>query len=279
MLGILYDNAYPDHSLFDNFGLALKNYFGEYKHVKCVNDLDTISSLIIVDEHLASNVAIWKNNEFIEKINNKNLRTIIFNFEKIYSSEFPWNEDHQKTVESINNLYQFFSDIDDSKRHSQLVINKQFLSKDISIKRDADKKNKILFLGQSSGSQYNRRTRVLNIFRENLPDDKIDIIDTRREYTYNEYLDLLSQYKYILNPLGTGKFINLRFYEALELGCIPIQEIVDDMEDFYDELKYSITFKDFNDFAKKGLDTVEEYKNIYLEDYFNKINLKKYLID
>lgn len=279
MIGILYDENYSDHNLFKNFGQALKNYFSDYKHVKSIDDLTGIKTLIIVDEHLATNVEIWKNDNFINSINKNKIKTIIFNFEKIYDSQFPWNEAHQQQVERIENLHQFFSDIDDSKRNNQSIINKQFLSKDVSIKRSTGKKNKILFIGQISGPQYSNRANVLRTFRQHLPVEELDIVDSKREYTYDEYLDILSQYKYILNPLGTGKFLNLRFYEALELGCIPVQQVTDDMIKYYDELKYSIAFRDFNDLASKKIHHIQKYNSYYLEDYFEDINLRKYIID
>ena len=63
-----------------------------------------------------------------------------------------------------------------------------------------------------------------------------------KKFSYSEYLNKLVNYKYILNPLGTGNFINIRFYEALELGCIPVQQITENMLNRYEELDYCLKF-------------------------------------
>jgi hypothetical protein len=72
------------HSLFDNYYKAFKNYFdSEFIFVKSVSDLSDLSALIIVDEHYFLNLDVWKKTEFINRINELNLNTIVFNFEKI----------------------------------------------------------------------------------------------------------------------------------------------------------------------------------------------------
>ena len=105
-------------------------------------------------------------------------------------------------------------------------------------------------------------------FKKIYPNLKILI---NKSLTYKKYLENIASYKYILNPLGTGNFINIRFYEALELGSIPIQQITDKMQYWYNELDYSIKFTNaknlnLNDFKFKKY-------SYYLEDYFKDIKL------
>ena len=80
-----------------------------------------------------------------------------------------------------------------------------------------------------------------------------------------------------MNPLGTGDFINVRFYEALKLGCIPIQQVTDNMIGMYSELSENIctTFKTPADVQlPTGSFSTFDY---YLEDYFEDIQLNKLL--
>lgn len=280
MLGIICNDKIVDISLFNNFRLALQNYFknDSFKDVKTVEDLTEIDTLFIVDEHFGPNVEIWKNDNFINYLNEKNIRTVVFNFEKIFSSKFPWNVDHQNKIETIKNLYQVVSDVDDAKRMGKDFINKQLLSKDSKIKQHfkGKKKDRVLFLGQNDkiynpSYAYSRRFQLIEEIerKHNL----IDIHITDRKLTYSEFLDKLSEYKFILNPLGTGDFLNVRFYEALEVGSIPLQQITESMKNKYKELDFSHTFFNASDFKIPEINFKKmEY---YLEDYFEEIKLKE----
>lgn len=277
MYGIICRDHMPGHSLFANFRLALKNYFKtSFKEVLVCENLEDVTTLFIVDEHFGPHVDVWKNDKFINTVNEKNIKVVVFNFEKIYSSQFPWNASHQSMLCRFSRLVQFVSDVHDAKTLNKSVINKQFLSKDTTLDVDlVDKKDRIVFIGQCNGF-YPTRSRVLNSFNSlGLP---LDIIITDRKLSYKEFLTKLSEYKYMLNPLGTGTFINLRFYEAIKLGCIPIQEITEEMKPWYPELSSCITFTNVDSSISTALDSFKQPpSNIYLEDYFDEINLSNHV--
>lgn len=265
------------HSLFNNYYKAFKNYFQEteFVFIKNVNDLNDVNALIIVDEHYNVNVDVWKNKEFIKKLNEKNICTIVFNFEKIYNSSYAWNVDHQNTLLQINNLHQFISDIDDAAMHNRPYVNRQFLSKStVLVPPATEKKEEILFIGQIH-PDYPTRGNLLRGLQE--AGCNVKVIKSDRKYPYVDYLNILNEHKYILNPLGTGRFLNLRFYEVLELGCTVLQQYTDDMLKWYPELSRSdvVKFKDVSDFLKLDFNSTPD-KNTYLEDYFNEINLKAF---
>ena len=278
MKGILSidDIAIVSHGLFKNYRYALGNYFNEqFKNVNNVTDLDGIDTLFIVDEHFTLHVAVWKTPEFINALNQKKIKTVVFNFEKIFDSAFPWNINHQKLVESINGVIQFVSDVNDAKILGKTTINKQLLSRDTFLIKTSDiiKKDEIAFIGQLSPHCYYRRQRLISdLIQKGV---NINVINTDRKMTYNEYLHTLASYKYILNPLGTGDFINIRYYEAIDLGCIPLQQFTDEMVPYYNEFHEacSYNFRDastFGDFRNKEYYTLD----YYLENYFEDINLK-----
>jgi len=262
------------HSLFNNYYKALNNYLdSEFVLVKSPNDLNELRALIIVDEHYFLNVDVWKKPEFISKLNELNLCTIVFNFEKVYNSSYAWNEDHQNNLLQIKNLHQFISDVDDAKILNKSYVNRQFLSRStVLVPPIAEKRDEILFIGQIYPDYTTRVTLLKDLEEANCG---VKIIKSQRKYTYTEYLNILNEHKYILNPLGMGKFLNLRFYEALELGCTVVQQYTDSMLEWYPELNRPdvIKFKDVADFLTLDFETTPG-KNIYLEDYFNEINLK-----
>ena len=276
-LGIIFFNQ--DTSLFNNYKIALESYFKikNFTEIKSINDLDGIDYIFIIDEHMTR--SIWMGKEFIDYTNEKKIKVVVFNFEKIFNSKFKINIDFQKQLEKFENLHQFVSDVDDAEILGKKIITKQFLSKNTNIKSlcKTKKKDSILFLGKSKkrllnfktrNNEYEERDKILKEFRKKF--SNFDVLKNRA-YPYYKYLDKLASYKYILNPLGTGNFINIRFYEALELGSIPIQQVNEKMLSKYDELDFSLKFFKAKDFRIVKF----EFRkfNYYLEDYFKDINL------
>ena len=279
MYGIICDEE-TDMSLFRNYKSALKSYLKieNFVDVTSTRDLNNLKYIFIIDEHFERNFNIWGKNDFINYLNEKQIRVIFFNFEKIYNSEFEWNIKKQEKVELIENRLQFVSDVDDLKKLGINTLTKQLLSIDSGISKyfTMKKKNRILFIGNKyknfkGNNPYSRRKILIeNLKKMNLP---LDIKITNKKFIYSKFLETLASYKFILNPLGTGNFLNVRFYETLECGSIPIQQVTENMLNKYKELKYAITFFNSSDLKIK----LREFQkmNYYLEDYFEEINLRK----
>ena len=85
----------------------------------------------------------------------------------------------------------------------------------------------------------------------------IDGIGERFEYlgnfSYENYLKKMSEYKFIICPPGYGIDTH-RCWESLLVGCIPIMIKVDSMDELYEDLPVLL---------------VENYENI-TEEYLNK---------
>ena len=275
MIGIIcQDNIEKvGHGLFLNFRLALENYLKqEFKNIYNVQDLDAVDILIIIDEHYHHHVDVWKNDSFINKLNCKNIKTVVFNFERIHSMSFPWALDLQKKLETIINLIQFVSDVEDAALYKKIFVNKQCLSRDtVLIAPVKEKKERILFMGQINNYYPTRREIIADLIATRMP---FDVIATNRSYSYLQFLQKINEYKYIFNPLGTGKFVNLRFYEALKLGCIPVQQVTNNMVSWYNELPSSFTFTNVDQITFNRLQEFEPAgREFYLEDYFESIAL------
>ena len=267
-----------DFSFFNNYRSAFKNYFKTpINEVDSVDKISQYNKLIIVDEHDRAHKKLICDPRFVETINRQNINVVIFNTEKIFNSYWIHNLETQKNIEKINNCLQILSDVKDIKRSGTPFKNKQYLSKELNFKKENIKKNnKILFFGQLDGKAYKNRRKIIDKISNSI-DISLDVFKSTRSMSYKEYMNLLSKYRFVLNPLGAGEFVNVRFYEALKVGATPIQQMTPRMKSYYDfeigenisinfhrpNMLQSINFKNF------------EFKplNFYLEDYFFQNNL------
>lgn len=268
-------------NVFEYFKLALFNLFDN--NLKIISDLEhihEINNLIILDEHFESHKNAILNNGVVEKLNKKKCNVIIFNFEKIYKSHFKYNLDTQKKIKKIENLTQILSDIEDIKKIGSPFLNKQLISKEFKINFDLPrKKNEILFIGQIKGKAYKNRRIVLENLSQvsNLP---ITFKFPNRKLNYDDFIFELSKYQYIFNPLGSGDFINVRYYESLLVNSVPIQQYKKNMKKYFSEINesFSINFEVVNyDLNNQIKEFKPKKHNYYLEDYLYAVNFSSYL--
>jgi len=261
-------------SFFENYLNALTAYLNtNLIKVNSIEQLSSIKILFVIDEHFRSHKEFLTSLETIKILNNNKTKVVIFNTEKIFNSYWNHNVDIYQSVLKINNLVYLLSDALDIKKIGTPLVNKQYLSKSTPIKNHISlnqKKNAILFFGQLDGSAYNNRRQILNKFLKLSP-IPIEIKKSNRLLEYSEYLNLISSYKYILNPLGAGEFLNLRFFETLEVNSIPVQEYSKNMLEFNQELSRNVSIN-FQSLRNINLNKFEEVKSnsfrYYLEDYF-----------
>jgi len=265
-------------SFFENYLNALTAYLNtNLIKVNSIEQLSSIKILFVIDEHFRSHKEFLTSLETIKILNNNKTKVVIFNTEKIFNSYWNHNIDIYQSVLKINNLVYLLSDALDIKKIGTPLVNKQYLSKSTPIKNHISlnqKKNAILFFGQLDGSAYNNRRQILNKFLKLSP-IPIEIKKSNRLLEYSEYLNLISSYKYILNPLGAGEFLNLRFFETLEVNSIPVQEYSKNMLEFNQELSKNVSIN-FQSIRNINLNKFEDVKSksfsYYLEDYFHDNN-------
>ena len=276
MLAILWTEKTEglNFSFFENYFNALSSYLNtNLIKVDSIEQLSSIEILFVIDEHFNSHKEFLTSSETIKILNINQTKVVIFNTEKIFNSHWNHNLDIYRSVLKINNLIYLLSDALDIKKIGTPMVNKQYLSKSTSIKNYMNlnkKKNEILFFGQLDGSAYNNRRQILNKLLKLSP-IPIEIKKSNRLLDYSDYLNLISSYKYILNPLGAGEFLNLRFFETLEVNSIPIQEYSKNMLEYNHELSssVSINFKSMRDINLNKLESINFNSfSYYLEDYF-----------
>jgi len=285
-IGELHQYVHDKTTIFyTNVVNGLKNTFpdDEIIHIESFNDLvnSNIEVLFIINDH--HNSSIYAEQAFINYLNQKNIKVILFNYEKIFNSFFSWNLDIQKKIETIKNKFQLVADINDVKLLDTVPC-KQFLSKstDLGVAPIPweQKQDKILFLGCIYNEQYQERLNKVNQLAQNRNlKYPFDSIITNNNLSYKDFINKLNSYKYIFNPFGTGTFVNIRHYEARRLECIVIQEVNDELKEYYPELQQTcLTFKHIEEIPGLLNTPFVNKPEISLENYFEKINLKSYLL-
>lgn len=269
-VGIICDLSFNKHIGFKNYYYALKNIFPNIKIINSFHDLQNIDTIFIGNEHFLYHKNIWNNHLFQKYCNSYDIKVIVFSTEKIYNSFFEHNEELQKSLENFDHLYQFVIDTDDSKRMNKDIFH-SFISKDFyNIEKYDEKINKCAFMGSMKSYSYDERTKIINEIEKN-----IEIVFPKYCDTWQEYLKELSKYRFILCPLGNGKKLDLKFYETLLVNSIPIQQITEDMLEYY---SLEASFDDCI-FFNHTEEISEKIKNCkYLKSY-NNITLEKHIID
>lgn len=270
MYGVLTNLEYEKHWIFKNYYHSILNVYGvsNVSRVQNVNDLDNIKVLFIGDDHFVPNKEIWMNDSFINRCNELGIHVIIFSNEKIFNSKFPWNEGIQKNVSRFTHLNQLVYDVDDSNILS-VDINKTYMSKYFlgGVDMVTEKKDKIVFIGNFNDHSYDKRRSFLNDIKSKVD---IDIIESDKNLTMNQYLNKISTYKYILSPLGNGNFVPMRYYESLFVNSIPLQQSTDGIiNKFQNEIinNRGIFFTDIDELIDKLKVSTPLPNSYYMEDF------------
>jgi len=274
MNGIICDIEFTRHRSLITYYYAIRNLYGEPKIIKGVEDLD-IDTLFIGDDHFQSHRDIWEKPGFIESCNEKNVKVIVFNNERIFNSYFPWNEDIYKNIRRFKKLYYFHCDIDDVQILG-LPINRLALSKNIYNEkwRKNKKRNNIVFIGRTDCvlNSYANRREFIDKIKKSL---KLNIIEPTIEQ-WEDYMDKISGFRFVLCPLGNGNFITPKFYETLMVGSIPVQQVKENTLNYYPVergLDDCIFFKDLQELEVKLLmfNLKSSHNLIFHEDIINEL--------
>jgi hypothetical protein len=270
---------YAIKNLFPNDNIKVYNGVNHHEYIYLENEkittLDNIDFLFILDEHWGANNVQWNNINFINMVNEKNITVIILNVEKVWKSMFPWNEDYQRNIEKFKNFYQFFIDIEDAEKYNHKYINKCLISKyfDNKFIKAESKFNKAVFVGQYEASWHHERKKILEQVSKIIEVDIFKRDDNRR--SLNDYINLISQYKYVIAPISTAISIPPRFWEILFVNSIPIQQIKPNMDKYYEELQFDdcIFFTTPEEIPEKIKNNNFERTNheMYYEDYLKQI--------
>lgn len=252
-VGIICDLSYERHHLFKSYYYSILNIFGNVRIIKGISDLVEITHLVIGDDHYGIHKQVWMNDNFISFCNDNKIKVIALTNEKIINSFFPWNEDNLKYLKKFRYLYHYTNDVDDCLQLGT-KLNRTAPSKffEPMFPRGNEKRNMIVFIGKLDcpKKSYNQRKNELDILKKNI---RIDIYDSKIP-KWEDYLKIISKYRFVYSPIGNGNFFPMRFYEALAVGAIPIHQVKKDTLKLYNieaSMQDCIFFEDVNEVVKK----------------------------
>jgi len=229
-VGIICDLMYKRHHLFQSYYHSVTHFYGPLKVVKTVPDLEGLEILFIGDDHYQVHKEVWQQNGFIRYCNIHKIKVVVLTNEKILNSFFPWNKDNLLRLKELDYLYHYTNDVDDCDLLG-LKLNRQAMSKFFKpyINIPKNKKDKVLFIGRTDCASYVERKEVIREVQKYL---EMDIVSSTIPL-WEDYLNLISEYKYVLSPIGNGNFFPMRFYEALAVKSIPIHQVRGNTLDLY----------------------------------------------
>lgn len=123
---------------------------------------------------------------------------------------------------------------------------------------------KVLFSGQAGGPEYHTRNVLLkNILEDEDLSKIVEITNTNRSFSWDDYIDNMLKYRTVLNPVGILKGLNTRAYEALYSGRILLQHTAGNYRRHENLLRECPSVLFFNEF--KDLKNILEDRKILKE--------------
>ena len=273
-VGIICYRGEKRHHLFDSYFYAVQNLYGTPKTISNFHDLDDVEMVFIGDDHYGYNKLIWKKDRFLIKANRLGIKIVVLTNERILGSKFPWNKEDYEILTKFEHLYHYANDADDCEMLG-VRVNRTAPSvffKDSFI--NCEKKDKMVFIGKMDCpmDSYAERKVLLNELKKKID---IDIFPPELVH-WQDYVKLISGYRFIFSPLGNGNFFPMRFYEALACHSIPVHQVKDNTLKYYDiEAGFNdcIFFKDIEELPEKLKScTLEKSHNmIWMEENLRKL--------
>lgn len=247
---------------------CINNLFSDVKIVSNESQLSDIEILFVADPFFGGHKFIWSNKNFINTCNNNNIKVIMFFGEKILNSVFHDTLHLFNVSHEYKNMIYYLWDVDDSKQLGREILRYCSSKHYKNIIPKTNKINKCIFIGQINTPHYSERREALSKINNYIETDILENFNGG----WQDYLELYSKYRFSFCPIsGNYNGLALRFYEALLVGCIPIQQIRDNTLEVYEkESKFDdcIFFKQVEDLENKlkNFDKVESSSELWLED-------------
>ena len=130
----------------------------------------------------------------------------------------------------------------------------------------------MLFIGSLALPWYQKRVEIINKLTKLID---FDVYENKFQ-TYSEYIRLLSEYRFVLNPHSmTLNGLTGRFYESLLVNSVPVQQIYDDTLDYY------TTESNYQDviYFQEPEELIERIDNFEFDESFSNPNFEEVLTD
>lgn len=210
---------------------------------------------------------LWDNEEKIKKwmARKDKYEHWVWCFERIDAIIPTWM---QKSHVSLSILSKFCKrilacDEDDCDKYKFDWLPQWASRKFYDLRKETSQTDKILFSGQSGIPEYKMRNDLLSrLLSDDELKDNIEVTNTKRTFSWSEYIQNFLNHKTILNPVGILRGLNTRAYESIYSGRILLQHTAGTYvrhEKMLETNEGVIFFKDHND-LKKILNTCHERK-------------------
>ncbi len=283
-VGLICDLSFTKHMQFRNYYYALLALYKEIKLVHSKDDLIGLDILFVGDyfhgphwgivtdynEHHRS-LPYVGGQDFVKRINELDITLVLLCAERIYdTTSYQHAIPTYETLAKCKKFYHYAYDIDDCNRlcnklHRVLMSKHYKNCVQVNIHH---KKDKIVFIG----AMYQSRRPTIHYVAQRL---KLDAHMSNLP-SWEEYMKLIGEYRFMLSPLGNANALVAKFYEALLVHTIPIQQVRSDTLKYYNiEAKFPdcIFFENIEEIPDKVKDYPYKYSQseIWLEDYLEQL--------
>ena len=253
-IGIVCDLSYKMSIALSTYYHALKNLYGDLVLIQKPEDMRGIKAVFICNEHYLHHRSTMLQPWFMDICNTNDIKIIVISGETIknnvqYAQEI---EVIQSYIEGFKNLHQYVWDVNDS-----LLMGKRRINYGVSryyedvFSPTQEKINKCIFVGNIP-PHYSKRIALLNKIHQYMD---IDVITHGVGERWEDYINLISKYRFILSPIsGASNGIPMRYYEGLLAGCIPIQQVMENTLASYEpeaKLPDAIYFREAEELPEK----------------------------
>jgi len=280
-IGLICDLAFTKHRQFRNYYYALLALYEEVTLVNSIDDLPGLDILfvgayvhgphweIVTDYNIHHKPLPYVGGElFVKKCNELNITLVLWSTEIVFR-DTPYSHIAIPTyniLSKCNSFYHYAYDVNDCKklgcRLHKLAMSKHY--KDSVNNHIGNKEDEIVFIG----SAYKNRMPLLDYVANNFP---LTIYESKIP-DWEDYLQVMAQYRFVLSPLGDANAFVTRFYEILLVQSIPVHQVKKDTLQYYNTeagFEDCIFFEQFEELPGK----IENFKlmysqsEIWLEDY------------
>lgn len=313
-VGLICDGNYKGLTIFDSFRYAITSLYPDIVDVSTQEDLKGLNMVIIGHPNHGPNLQICARTGFVEKCNELGITLVVFFSEKIRKDlgiiehtytrggNGDWafsyfkelnpvlyknivSDEDQKLrlfhhLRKAEKCFMYAYDVDDCKEFG-LTLFRVALSKKFKYLGEVVPFSERIKGVVYRGSHYPTRIPILKIMNIN----KVITFYWAKEYykSWYGFMEGMGQYQFMLSPLGNANGLVARFYEALTLKSIIIQQVKPNTLAYYDkeaQFKNCIFFRHAEEIPGliKNYVIPEERGEIWLEDVLQEILIKDNLL-
>jgi hypothetical protein len=282
-VGLICDLLFTKHMQFRNYYYALSWIYGSVKLVKSREDLPGLDILFVGDYFYGYHWSIVTDfnihqkplpyiggEDFVKRLDELDITLVLLCTEKLLGdTHYTHAVPTYNILKKCKKFYHYAYDVDDvrllgNKLH-RFAMSWHYMN---WIRKDIVKKDRIIFIG----CMYKWRKEVIDFVKDRFPLDVFQSTIT----SWEEYMELIAGYRFVLSPLGNANGLVTKFYEILLVHSIPIQQVKSDTLQYYDieaGFKDCIYFESLDELPNKITQcTLQRSESeIWLENYLIKL--------